>query len=193
MKSARRSVLGGLALICLIIMPSAVQAQSSENVVVEVAFFSQPSSRLLPAEPTDPDWADQALVLSETANSQVRQIDPTRHELSDEVNRLTQQGYRLHLHKAWTQPLGLGNAVAIAGGDTPAAAMSEQLQRVQGLVMLDQSRGLEANVAFWLNHTAADGSVVSEKLSQTRKLRLDETHYLDHPSLGILIRVWRLD
>lgn len=193
MKPALLRSLGGLTLLCLSLMTGAVQAQSNDTVIVEVALFSQPSARLLPAESADLDWADRALILNETANSQVREIDSTRHQLSDDMDRLARQGYRLHLHKAWTQPLGLGNPIAVSDDEaaSASAAGSEGSQRVQGLVSVEQSQGLEADVSFWLNQGTADGSVVTEKLSQTRKLRLDETHYLDHPSMGVLIRVWR--
>ncbi|SDS37793.1 Peptidoglycan-binding protein, CsiV [Halopseudomonas xinjiangensis] len=189
MKSARSLLSNGAALLCLTLIAASVRAQNPETVIVEVAFFSQPSSRLLPAEPADLDWADQALVLRETANSQVREIDTTRQELNDEMARMSRQGYRLQLHKAWTQPVGLGMPIAVTDTDSPASNMGTDPQRVQGLVGIDQGSGLEANVSFWLNHVAADGSPITERIEQTRKLRLDETHYLDHPSLGVLIRL----
>lgn len=194
MRPALLRSLGGCTLLCLSLLTGMAQAQSAENVVVEVALFSQPSARLLAAEPADLDWADSALVLTETANSQVREIDTTRHQLTDEMDRLARQGYRLHLHKAWTQPLGLGNPIAVSSDDEAASTPgADALPRVQGLVAVKRDQGLEADVSFWLNQGAADGSLVTEKLRQTRKVRLDETHYLDHPSLGVMIRVWRAD
>ncbi|UAW96988.1 hypothetical protein KEM63_09065 [Halopseudomonas nanhaiensis] len=195
MRPAFLRSLGGFTLLCLSLLPSVVQAQSTENVIVEVALFSQPSARLLPAESADLDWADSAIVLSETANSQVRSIDVTRRQLGDEMDRLARQGYRLHLHTAWTQPLGLGNPIAVSDDDATSSpdAGVDPLPRVQGLVSVKQNQGLEADVSFWLNQGTADGRLVTEKLRQTRRLRLDETHYLDHPSLGVLIRVWRAD
>lgn len=66
-----------------------------------------------------------------------------------------------------------------AGGDL--------LYPVQGLVSLDTDP-LSARVTLWLNHATA-AEPVSERLQTTRRLRLDETHYLDHRSLGALIRI----
>ena len=174
-----------LALCWAAAMPTA-QAQSAsgaESVIVELAVFSQPSARLLPSQPAELGWDDAAVALHETANPEVRSIAPARYELSDEMQRLTQQGYTLQLHTAWTQPLGMSTPVAVTEGDNAGTA------RTQALVSLEQDNSLKAQIAFWLNHVAADGSLVSERLAQSRNIRLGETHYFDHPSLGALLRV----
>ena len=68
---------------------------------------------------------------------------------------------------------------------------------VQGLVRLSQENLTELQVAFWRNRPAAglgiqsSSSVVSELLHQTRALRPNEVHYLDHQSLGMLVTIRR--
>lgn len=176
-----------LMLCWVLTMPaaSAQTATGTESVIVELAVFSQPSARLLPAQPAELGWNDAAVILDETANAEVRSIAPARYDLSDEMERLARQGYTLQLHTAWTQPLGMAVPVAVTEGDAAGSA------RAQALVSLEQDTNLEAQIAFWLNHVTADGSVVSERLAQTRNIRLGETHYFDHPSLGALLRVSR--
>jgi hypothetical protein len=161
-------------------------ALAQESYIVEVVFFSQPGGQIAAAHSPDPDWTANAIDLANTARADVRPIDPSRHRLEQQAAQLSRQGYRVHLHRAWTQPAGADLTVAVeeppVGGIVP----------VQGLVTLAQDRPLEVAVNFWRNHaTGGDQRVVSEQLQQRRRLRLDETHYLDHQSLGMLVRVSR--
>ena len=127
-----------------------------------------------------------------TARADVRSIDKTRYQLDSQVRKLEQSGYEIYLHQAWSQPLDNDLVVALHRGQA-----DNGIYPVQGLVRLSQENLTELQVAFWRNRPAAglgiqsSSSVVSEQLHQTRALRPNEVHYLDHQSLGMLVTISR--
>tara|TARA_R110000764_G_scaffold112761_8_gene199751 strand:+ start:5998 stop:6564 length:567 start_codon:yes stop_codon:yes gene_type:complete len=166
-------------------------AQSADEYLVEVVFFGQPSAPIVAGTPPDLDWADNAVKLDETTRSDVRAIDPTRFQLDQDARKLEQKGYQIYLHQAWSQPLDNNLDVALSKGQADNGIFP-----VQGLVNLSQDKLMEIAVSFWRNRAASEvqmsgASIVSENLHQRRALRLNETHYLDHQSLGMLVRVSR--
>ncbi|MBA6418759.1 CsiV family protein [Pseudomonas sp. 5Ae-yellow] len=178
-------------LVLATLVSTMTMAQSAGEYLVEVVFFGQPSASLVMGTPPDLDWADNAVKLDETARSDVQSIDPTRFRLSQEARKLEQNGYQIYLHQAWTQPLDNDLDVALSKGEA-----DNGIYPIQGLVNLSKDNLMEIAVSFWHNRKASDlqmsgASIVSENLHQRRPLRLNETHYLDHQSLGMLVRVSR--
>lgn len=177
-------------LLAAALLGSSLLAQA-EQYLVELVVFTQPSAQLVPAAAPGHDWAERAVMLDDTVRSDVRSIDPTRHQLGSDASKLQSSGYQIKLHRAWTQPADDHVSVALTQGENLAAVNEDALYPVQGLVNLT-GEPLTARVTLWLNHaTASMAEPVSERLQTTRRLRLDETHYLDHHSLGALIRVSR--
>jgi hypothetical protein len=96
------------------------------------------------------------------------------------------------MHNAWIQPTDSRLKVAVHQGERlgdhfPVEAVVG-LQRNQDSLTLD--------VKAWRHMAARDqtdqnGTLVSEQLHQIRRLRLDEVHYLDHQSMGMLVKVSR--
>ncbi|MBQ0744794.1 MAG: hypothetical protein KBT85_16000 [Pseudomonas sp.] len=162
------------------------QAQSQNTYQVEVVIFSQPSAQLTPGTAPSYDWADQATDLTVTTRSDVRNLDSSRLELSSDAGKLSAQGYKVVLHKAWTQPDDSSLAVAVHEGQEMGG-----IYPVQALVSLGQERLLEVDITAWINNQTQNGEIVSERIKQIRRLRLDETHYLDHQSMGMLVRISR--
>lgn len=161
-------------------------ALAQQAYIVEVVFFSQPGSQIIAAHSPDPDWTAQAVQLDSTARPDIRPVDAARHRLDEQAAQLGRQGYRVHMHRAWTQPAGTDTRVAV---EAPPA---DGIVPVQGLITIAQEQPMEIEVNFWRNQaTGGDMRVVSEQLQQRRRLRLDETHYLDHQSLGMLVRISR--
>lgn len=175
-----------LAFLVLFSWMGLAQAQSQNAYQVEVVIFSQPSAQLTPGTPPSYAWADQATLLSETARSDVRSLDSSRHRLSSDASKLSSQGYKVVLHQAWTQSDDSNLVVAIHEGQEMGG-----IYPVQALVRLGRERLLEVDVTAWINNQTQNGEMVSERLKQIRRLRLDETHYLDHQSMGMLIRISR--
>lgn len=175
-----------LAILALSGWMSLAQAQSQNSYQVEVVIFSQPSAQLTPGTAPDYGWAEQATHLTETTRSDVRSLDSSRLALSSDASKLRSQGYKIVLHKIWTQPDNKGLAVAVHEGEE-----IDGLYPVQALLSLGQERLLEVDITAWINNRTQDGEFVSERIKQIRRLRLDETHYLDHQSMGMLVRISR--
>lgn len=153
----------------------------ADTYILEVVLFSQPSAQWQQAEPPHWSWADQATLLEQSARSDLRGIDSSRHQLQRDAERLTGNGYQVLLHRAWEQPADPDLQVAVHAGESRG-----DLYPAQGLVSLSSQGALQVDLEFWLNRDQG-----SEHLQQSRRLRLNETHYLDHQSLGMLVRVWR--
>ncbi|MEH6388289.1 MULTISPECIES: CsiV family protein [Pseudomonas] len=167
---------------------SVTSLASAQDYIVEVVLFTQPGSGIVEGPGPELDWKSDAAELDSTTRSNVRPIDESRHRLANEARKLSAQGSRILFHKAWTQPAG--TPVAVTKGDDLTGF---DLYPVQGVVSLSRANTLEADVAFWVNHetSSTDSQPVSERLQQSRRLRPDEVHYLDHQSLGMLIIVSR--
>ncbi len=55
---------------------------------------------------------------------------------------------------------------------------------------LSQERFVDTEADFWINHFGEDGLLAgSQHIRQGKRLKNGELTYLDHPSLGILIKV----
>ncbi|MFN3712876.1 MAG: CsiV family protein [Alcanivoracaceae bacterium] len=67
---------------------------------------------------------------------------------------------------------------------------SDYLQReLQGALRLHLSRFLHVEPNLWFNTTSADGQRFWVRIDQSRRMRSEELHYLDHPLFGLLVRV----
>ncbi|MCO3055082.1 hypothetical protein FA246_01920 [Pseudomonas aeruginosa] len=95
-------------------------------------------------------------------------------------------GYTVLLHKAWRQDIG----------ETPVKiALSEGQEQdhhfpVEGTLTLSQVRFVDMEADFWVNRFGDDGFLAgSQHIRQGTRLKNGELTYLDHPSLGILIKV----
>lgn len=184
MKSITRNLLQPLLATALLTGSLLAEAQ---EYLVELLVFSQPGAQLTPAAGPGTDWDERATALDDTVRGDIRSIDPTRHRLDSDARKLESNGYEIRFHRAWTQPAHPHLSVAVREGQPMTDAGGDLLYPVQGLVSLDTDP-LSARVTLWLNHATA-AEPVSERLQTTRRLRLDETHYLDHRSLGALIRI----
>lgn len=146
---------------------------------VELILFQQEGDVVYSSQPAPDDWAKSAQPLGEDARR------PTA--MDAQANKLAQaQGYHVLMHKAWKQSIG----------DTPVKiALSEGRQQddhfpVEGTISLRQQRFVDTQVDFWINQFGADGLLAnSQHMVQDVSLKNDVLAYLDHPSLGMLIRV----
>lgn len=179
------------ALTLITVLATAAQAQSADTYQVEAIVFAQPSGAITGNRSPEPDWADNAVMLESTARSDVRRLDDTQHRMDREADKLRAQGYQILMHKAWTQPLDNSLEVAVHEGES----LGEHYP-VEALVGLERGQdSLVLDARAW-RHTPVGGDsqssrIASEQLHQSRRIRLDEVHYLDHQSMGMLVRVTR--
>lgn len=117
-----------------------------------------------------------------------RQVQGRERLLIQEVARLNRaRDYEVLERLSWRQPF------------TDDAAASPVMIDVQnehgtllGSVSVDLRRFLHTHVELYYRPpdlTSAEGWL---HVSQSRRMRSGETHYLDHPSLGVLVRIERL-
>ena len=157
---------------------------------------------------------DEAIELATDPSQAFRLLTPGGHRLDGVRRRLAGSGiYRPFLHLAWRQPsLAKRRArhvrVRSARVPEPGAGESPPSLRpaMDGTVQLYRGRFLHLNAdllyyratlagtspgAVALPDGDGDGFPTVFRLTQSRRMRLQELHYLDHPLFGVLVRVTR--
>jgi hypothetical protein len=107
------------------------------------------------------------------------------------TNLLEQDGhYRVLSHQHWQQTIDaktIAKPVRIAG-DTPA--------ELDGTIRFYMSRYLHLDVDLLFRQAAPGGEQgggIVYRLTEQRKVKSQETHYFDHPKLGVLVRIMPLE
>lgn len=146
---------------------------------VDLIVFRQAEKPLDASQPAPEDWAGSAALIAAT--------DERSSALAHEAEKLQgDPGYRILLHKAWQQ--GVGSAAAPVRFVT--GQQSDGHFPVEGVLDLTQDRQLELNLQAWVNRFNTAGFLAgSERLQIKRRLIPGQLVYIDHPSLGALIRV----
>lgn len=169
---------------------------------VEMIIFERESvddGEVWPELPEMPD-VSRARTLTSAGDS-FRQLSASEMKLGGARSRLAAaRGYKVLKHVGWRQP-GLSRdraiAVHLSEGPIRRAAMGGSPQpRLDGTVRLILSRYLHLEVDLALrgegSAEAADtGTFVGAgptiyRMIDSRRMRSGETHYLDHPKLGII-------
>ena len=158
---------------------------------IEVVVFTQPplggERREQPDSTPEPLPGRMAWPLRETESGLLgyRRLAPAAHRLGLAARRLAaRSGFNVLWHAAWEQA-GLGPAQA------PAVALPATLRRdgLSGFVRVYRQRFL--HVEAELRYRQADG--IHWSMSQSRRMRSGRQHYLDHPVLGVLVRIDEVD
>lgn len=147
---------------------------------VEVIVFRQAGEQIAASQPAPDDWA---------AGSQALPVGSERGTaLDNEAAKLNPgNGYQVLLHQAWAQNLSAApSKVAITLGEQKFGHYP-----VEGtLALSQQERLLNLDADVWINQFDSDGLVTaSERLKQGTRLKTGELTYLDHGSLGMLVKV----
>lgn len=157
------------------------------------------------------DWEAQQLA------SSYRWLDAQTLRLSPHANRLARGGaHRILLHGAWQQPVPARDApepiLLLAGAPLPADLYGPPVLPLQGTVSVTLGRFLHVAARLWLHEPAATlapeallrpfsghGELAGRlaqalepryfELDESRRLRSEELHYLDHPRFGVLVQV----
>ena len=165
-----------LPLLLTLLAPSVFAAG---NYQIELILFRQAGAPIPASQPVPDDWAGDA---QPPASGSERGT-----ALNAEAAKLVAaNGYEVVLHQAWVQPVG----------PTPVniALSSGQLQLghypAEGTLSLSFVDYLNVNADFWVNQFDADGLVTaSERIKHSSRLKNGQLTYLDHGSLGLLIKV----
>lgn len=107
----------------------------------------------------------------------VTHLPVEERELSPAAYTLKKKGARVHAHSFWRQTV-----------DTRGSAQWYRLgsDRLNGLLRLSRGRFLHVDTDFLLR--TGDKTY---RIQLHRRMRSGETHYVDHPKIGLLIRTER--
>jgi hypothetical protein len=176
MRALRTLTLLPLILLSLL---SAAPAFAEGLYQIEVILFRQAGEPIPASQPAPEDWSQGAQAIDATReratalNSQASKLSPAN-------------GYQVLLHKAWSQSLGgSASSVALSTGNEHFGHFP-----IEGTLSLKQARFIDLEADLWVNQFDDSGLLSSsERLKQGSRLKSGELTYLDHGSLGLLIRV----
>ena len=146
---------------------------------VEVIFFRQ-AGEVIPASQLAPeDWA--------VGSQSIAAGSERGTALNNEAAKLIPaNGYQVLLHQAWAQPLGASPIkVALTAGNQAFGHYP-----IEGTLTLNVDPTINLQATLWINQFDPQGLVTgSELLKQSIRLQAGKLTYIDHGSLGLLIRV----
>lgn len=173
------------AVIAFLLLTATTLAGAQERYQIELILFTQPPlpdvQGELPVKNPPPFPAEIAWPLRQpnTLGVGPEALPSDQHRLTGAANRLRNQpGYQVIWHEAWRQSLR-GPASA------PTVSLPLELRSlgIEGRIRAYQSRFLHLETDIRLT----DPTVW--RLHESRRIRPSEVHYLDHPLLGIIVRI----
>lgn len=167
-----------LHLIPLLLCLLAPSAFAERLYQVELLVFRQAGDPVVAPKIAPDDWAGNALPI--TGNERPTALDNEAAKLNPG------NGYQLLLHKAWSQSIGSSpSRVAVSSGEAQFGH-----HPVEGTLSFTQERFADLQLELWINGFSADGLLdTSEHLKIAQRLKDNSLTYLDHGSLGALIRI----
>jgi hypothetical protein len=161
-----------IALLLLLALTASTAALANSYRVEMVVFkrFDAAGGETWPQDAGEPDMglAVARLPGQELSSGQGR-LGPIAYTLE-------RQGYRVLLHAAWIQPVG---------GRSSTRWYSLSGRGLRGLVRVTRGRYLHFETDLLVD-AGAEGAV---RTSQSRRMRSAEVHYIDHPRVGIVVRI----
>lgn len=215
-----RTLLKSGIFLVLVALAFPASAWYQVEVIVFQYLHPNPDGELLADSPALPD-TDGAIGLTASGIdgagaspfAAYRLVSPSRYRLGGVNQSLrSSHDYRPLLHVAWEQPgsgegpsrlvhleqlsgSGSADAGATDVAADPSVLAPATARIVDGTVRVRSGRFLHVDVdmAYWPGSAASDPQPAgSVRLRGTRKIKLNELHYLDHPLFGVLIEVSRL-
>jgi len=164
----------------------AAPADKESTYEIEIVVFENRLPELIGDEmlARDADARVKKLETAVTPEAAVSEpyLQPTITSLLDQAGH-----YRVLAHQHWQQTI---DAKTVA---KPVRVTATNPAELEGTIRFFMSRHLHLDVdLLFRDATTGSGSVVY-RLSEQRKLKSQETHYFDHPRLGVLVRVMPLD
>lgn len=165
-----------LPLLLCLLAPSAFAERLYQ---VELLVFRQAGAEAVTAPRVAPDdWAANALPIAGSERATA---------LNNEAAKLSSSnGYQVLLHKAWSQTIGSNaSRVSVNSGESHF-----NHHPVEGTLSFSQERFTDLDIELWINHFSADGLLdSSEHMKVNQRLKDNSLTFLDHGSLGALIRI----
>ncbi|MDR9405990.1 MAG: CsiV family protein [Spiribacter sp.] len=117
-------------------------------------------------------------------------LDSSQYQLSSAAQRIdAQPGFAVHWHAAWQQP-------GLAENRAQAVALPRALRQsgLTGRIRIDRARFLHVDVDLQYTESPESNAPSDEAprywvVDDSLRMRSDEQHYLDHPRLGVIVRI----
>jgi hypothetical protein len=191
------------ALLCLLwALPGPASAQTQSYRVDAIVFLNKAASSELGRPVALPDLS-RAIEPANTralAAAGIRILPESQFALEAEWRRLSNSArHEPLLRLAWVQkqpPAERGPMIQVRLGQALSVVSPDgqllQTAPVEGSLglMLGRFLHLEADLFYT---QPAEGGYITYRLSERRRMRRDELHYLDSPRLGVLARVVKAD
>jgi hypothetical protein len=212
-----------LVLLCSINVQAQTETESTQNherlYQVELIVFSRSESNPQEHWPNDVKLAfPENLISLDNAPEGFSLLSPNERLLNSQAATLAKSGsYSLLYHQAWRQMIyGRKTNIAISGGKT-----FNGHQELEGSIALSVGQYLKIQSNLWLTQFVPTGTNITEtwpelpsppntansedgknqdylikrivKVSQERSMRSNEIHYIDHPLLGIIVKIVPVD
>ena len=181
-------VLSGFGLLAAL-PAQAAPAEKESTYEIEVVVFVNRLPDLIGDELLVRDAEARTRKLESMVTPEAAVSEPYLHPA---ITRLLEQdgSYRVLAHQHWQQTI---DAKTVA---KPVRVTAANPAELDGTIRFYMSRHLHLDVDLLFREappgTDPSGSVVY-RLSEQRKLKSQETHYFDHPRLGVLVRVMPLE
>ncbi len=140
-----------------------------------------------------PFRAENSFRLPDIARDAFVVLPNSEHDFLD-TNRTLERSpsHRLLFHAAWRQPVrqsARSTAIMVSGGNNDGA--NHEMEGSVRFRFNPNEDRVVIDARIWIEDPAADATVEYPfiQLIQSRDMRSNEFHYLDHPSLGIVVQV----
>jgi hypothetical protein len=186
---------------------------------VELIVFGRPDTNTQETWPTNIQlsYPQNLLVVRDELNAEgIKLLPAAERTLNPQAAVLAKSGgYTLLYHQAWRQTIyGRKTNLLITGGKT-----FNGHQELEGSISLSVGQYLKLQTNLWLTQFAPAGTAVAEtwpelpqipgteatlatqdylvkrviKLNQQRSMRSNEIHYIDHPLMGVIVKIFPYD
>lgn len=167
----------------------AAPAEKESSYEIEVVVFENRSPDLIGDELLTKDTDTKIRNLEGAVTPEAAESEPYLYPAITSL--LEKDGhYRVLAHQHWQQTI---DAKTVA---KPVRVTATNPAELEGTIRFFMSRHLHLDVNLLFREAVAGGEQrgnVVYRLSEQRKLKSQETHYFDHPKLGVLVRVMPLD
>ena len=204
MRAPARVVIS-LALLCAWMLPAAAATYQVEIIIFAYPQPNADGERFIADEglPSPQGLAQLGDGAQETG-AVVTLLPAASHHLDGVLGALRRGGkYRPLLHASWLQPESgrvRGVFVSAPAAAATAGLAAPDLEQVRGSVRLRVTRFLhvDLDLAYWpgaappgMAETGGLEQAEHVRLQESRKIKLNEVHYFDHPLFGALLQVSR--
>lgn len=182
-------ILGGLTVCATLGLGTAHAADPapldlSDPYDIEMLIFERPddaSGERWPEAPGEPDMSNALAPLRVSLNGPAMPAVDTERALSATARSLSRRGMRVVVHELWRQDVQDRDSRTWLAIEAPM---------LRGLVRISKGRYLHLDTDLLLEQS---DSAQTYRIQLHRRMRSDETHYIDHPRLGILITARRFE